>query len=69
MPIVNNKLVPSPDGIYHAATFCCPDASAVGNFEFIAGKDIVWTMVSNVFSMRSEKMHRPIQESGFRGRR
>lgn len=49
MPISNKKLLPSPLGIYHAATVTCPDAGAVGNFEFMAGKSIVWTMVSNVW--------------------
>lgn len=49
MPISNKKLLPSTQGIYHAATVCCPDSGAVGNFEFMAGKDLVWTMVPNTW--------------------
>lgn len=49
MPFANGRLIPSPDRIYHAATVSSPDADAVLNFGDMAGKSIVWTMVSNLW--------------------
>ena len=49
MPLENKKLSAPTAGIYHAATVCCPDAASVGNFEYMAGKSIVWTYVPNIW--------------------
>lgn len=51
MPILNNKLVPVEHKIYHAATVCCPDWGAVGDFGWLARKPIAWTLVPNVWLM------------------
>lgn len=64
MPLENNKLTAPTSGIYHAATVCCPDAGSVGNFEYMAGKSIVWTYVPNIW-LNEPRADRP-PEPGIR---